>query len=209
MRRLLWFFIPITVGMNIQAAYENTTLNISTSGNTSSGGEYQNIGAIVPLGGQSLRAGTLSHLSGFASGFILQPETAFSGLADELNPDNDLDGLLDDDEVLIGSNLYNPDTDGDGMDDPSEVIAGTSLTNALDVLNVQILSQDSGLTELEWHGKAGRYYQLQYTDDLHATWTSSGSVVSGAAAFIQRAVAGNTPHCYYRILVGENSNEFE
>lgn len=190
-------------------AYENTTLNITAASGTLSGGGYQSIGAIVPIGGQTSRKGSLFHQSGYASGFILQPDTAFGVLPDELNPDNDSDGLLDGDEIIAGSNLWKSDTDGDGMDDSDEIIAGTSLTNALDILNVQIFSQGSGLTELEWHGKIGRYYQLQATDDLTAGWTSIGSVVPGVGADIYRTVAGYTPNGYYRVLVTGNPNEFD
>lgn len=50
-------------------------------------------------------------------GFLLQPETAHSGLADEWNPDNDLDGLNDGDEIVAGSGLYKSDTDDDGLGD--------------------------------------------------------------------------------------------
>lgn len=65
--------------------------------------------------------GTLHHQSGFASGFILCPETSFTSLPDELNPDNDLDGLIDNEELIAGSDPFNSDTDDDGLGDYMEV----------------------------------------------------------------------------------------
>ena len=48
-------------------------------------------------------------------------------------PDMDGDGLLDVDEVAIGTNALDPDTDGDGFDDGEEVLVmGTDPLNAHD-----------------------------------------------------------------------------
>lgn len=127
MKFFFYILVPVAVAVNVQAAYTNATLNITTCGSRLSCGRYTSIGAFSPLGGQDARSASFYNYSGFAAGFILQPQTAFSGLPDELNPDNDLDSLLDGEEIMAGSSLYNMDTDGDGLSDSEEVkTCGTS-----------------------------------------------------------------------------------
>jgi len=48
------------------------------------------------------------------------------GLGDVCDPDDDNDGLLDTDEILLGTNPLNPDSDGDGFSDGQEVQRGTN-----------------------------------------------------------------------------------
>jgi DNA-binding beta-propeller fold protein YncE len=48
------------------------------------------------------------------------------GLGDVCDPDDDDDGLLDTDEILLGTNPLNPDSDGDGFSDGQEVQRGTN-----------------------------------------------------------------------------------
>jgi hypothetical protein len=102
-------------------AYENTTLNITACGGRMAGARYTSIGSLVPVGGSTTFSGAFCNHSGFAAGFLLQPGTAFNGLADEWNPDNDLDGLYDGEEIVVGSSLYKIDTDADGLSDFDEV----------------------------------------------------------------------------------------
>lgn len=46
--------------------------------------------------------------------------------------DSDGDGLTDDEEIALGTNLYSPDTDGDGILDSVEKASGTDATNPSD-----------------------------------------------------------------------------
>lgn len=211
-------------------AYENTTLSISAAGCFSTGGNYKNTGSIVPVGGQTSRSGSFFHQSGFASGFILQPQTAFDGLPDELNPDNDLDGLDDGEEIAAGSNLWKSDTDsdglsdfdevrshgtnpsqsdsdGDGLDDADELVAGTSPTDSASVLEVA-LSHGASANQLSWFGVSGRYYQLEYTDDLSAGWQPYGniSVGTGSSIIMLDVAAGSNRFC--RIRVSDDPGNF-
>ena len=206
-------------------AYENTTLNISAAGSTSTGGSYTNTGAIVPVGGETSQAGTLYHQSGFASGFILQPETAFGTLPDELNPDNDSDGLVDSDEVIAGSNLWKGDTDGDGLSDPDEVrtygtspilsdtdsdgmndarelVAGTSPTNRNSVLSVSSTLLPDGRRELSWFGVSGRFYTFQYCSSLiEADWQSYPFEMSGSNELVALVDSEAASNRFYRVKV--------
>ena len=208
-----------------QAAYHNTALNISAAGSTSSGVRYENTGAIIPIGGQVSCAGTLHHTSGAAAGFILQPHTAFGSLPDELNPDNDQDGLDDSDEVLVGSSLYDSDTDddglsdldevrtygtspvladtdSDGMNDDGELIAGTSPTNRASILEVNCEVLSSGKRELSWFGVIGRAYIFQYCDELTASdWQSYPFELSGSGATVSMIDSSLEFSRFYRVEV--------
>ena len=55
---------------------------------------------------------------------ILDGDEATPG-TDPLNPDSDNDGALDGDEVTAGTDPLNPDTDNDGMLEPGEGAAGS------------------------------------------------------------------------------------
>ncbi len=189
-----------------------------------SGGGYTSIGSLVPVGGQTSQSGSLYNYSGFAAGFILQPQTAFSGLADEWNPDNDRDGLLDGEEIIAGSSLYNSDTDGDGLSDSAEVktygtspiladsdadgmndaqelIAGTSPTNRNSVLSVACEFLANGQKRLSWFGVQGRAYTFQYSDSLKADWQSYPFEVPGSGASISFLDSANLSNRFYRVKV--------
>jgi len=199
---VLLFFV-LFLSARVVHGYTNTTQNISSCGGTLSGGSYTSIGSFSPLGGQGSRSISFCNYSGFAAGFILQPETICSGLPDELNPDNDLDGLSDCDEIVAGTSLYNSDTDGDGMNDPQELVAGTSPTNSASLLDVQLSLSESG-NELTWYGVSSRYYQLEYTDDLASGWTPKGTVVCGFDAQIMDIDIATGAKRFYRIRVSDS-----
>ena len=205
--------------------YQNTTLNITSCGGRMTGAHYTNIGSLIPVGGATSFSRSFCNYSGFASGFILQPKTALNGLPDEWNPDNDLDGLPDGEEILAGSSLYLVDTDGDGlgdfievrlygsnpsltdsdddgMIDPNEVIAGTSLTNASSILMVECIVQPDGERLVSWFGVQGRSYIFQYVDALGTNaWQSSPFEVSGSDAPITFLDSSTAPSRFYRVKV--------
>lgn len=190
-----------------------------------SGGGYTSIGSLVPVGGQVSKSGSLFNYSGFAAGFILQPQTAFSGLADEWNPDNDRDGLLDGEEIMAGSSLYNSDTDSDGLSDPDEVktygtspvladsdadglnddrelVAGTSPTNRASVLSVACTLLPTGQKKLSWFGVQGRAYTFQYSDSLNSdNWQSYPFEIAGSGSAILLTDTETAPNRFYRVKV--------
>lgn len=224
MKKLLHIIVVIA-GVLCAQAYENTTLNVSAAGGRMSGSRYQSVGAIVPVGGQASLGGSLFHQSGFTSGFILQPETAFGVLPDELNPDNDSDGLSDGDEVLVGSNLWKSDTDddglpdydevrthgtspvladtdADGMNDFRELVAGTSPTNENSFLSVSATLLPDGRQELSWFGVAGRFYTFQHCASLpEGDWQSYPFEMSGADGVLSLIDSESATKRFYRVRV--------
>jgi len=224
MKQLVCNLICLCSGLAF-GAYSNATLNITACGGTMSGGGYTSIGSLIPVGGNDSQSASYYNYSGFAAGFILQPETAFSGLADEWNPDNDLDGLLDGEEIIAGSCLYNSDTDGDGLSDYDEVkiygtspiladtdgdgmtdahelIAGTSPTDGDCALSVICTLLSNGQMKLSWFGVQGRAYTFQYRDSLDSgNWQSHPFGISGQGAAISLIDAEVASNRFYRVKV--------
>jgi hypothetical protein len=71
------------------------------------------------------------------------------------------------------------------------------------VLDLQLTL--SGLAnELSWYGVNGRYYQLEYTDDLGTSWIPKGTVVSGANSAVLKLDIGAGEKRFYRIRVSDS-----
>lgn len=101
-------------------------------------------------------------------------------------PDSDMDGLLDPEEVTIGTVATTNDTDGDGLPDgleffsdgvdplvddgsdvdgdgapnSDELIAGTDPLEGTNFLSFLSISRQSGQVVLEWNSVTGRVYSL-------------------------------------------------
>ena len=100
----------------------------------------------------TLRADTRINLAGYNTEFNHTIDVGFiyrfgaSAIGDDLPPaaplDSDGDGLLDEDEIRLGTDPNNPDTDGDGLLDGEEV-----LTYKTDPLNPD--TDGDGLTDGE------------------------------------------------------------
>lgn len=211
MKRPKWayvFSILIPAAISVAAfsadeTYQNTMLNISACGGTMSGDRYVNFGSLVSVGGEGMRSATFYNHSGFSAGFILQPNTAFSCLSDEWNPDNDLDGLDDSEEIAAGSSLYSSDTDGDGMGDFDELIAGTSLTNSNSILALDLFMMPDGKLVISWFGVNDRAYIFEYSVSLSTNeWQSYPFEIGGSDStiiFIDDSSVVNSR--FYRVRV--------
>lgn len=224
MKRLV-FCMALCFPIFAFGAYSNITLNITSAGGRLTGANFTSIGSLSPFGGQDMWNGTLYNHSGFAAGFILQPETAHSGLPDEWNPDDDQDGLQDVEEIAAGSNLNKADTDNDGLDDYDEVkvygsspvlsdsdadsmpdfdevTAGTSPTNRSSFLSVTCVHLPNNQKKVTWFGVVGRVYTLQYCTDLVGDdWDSNPFEILGSGSVISFMDAPSASNRFYRVKV--------
>lgn len=141
------------------------------SGARSAGGDLIHVSAGAQPGGIGVsRSGTTLNSAGFLGGAILRPDRDGDGdgLPDEIDPDNDEDGLWDLDEVagtgfspITATDLNEPDSDGDGATDGAEAGAQTDPLDATAYLHFTRIERDaSGDVALDWMARENWLYQV-------------------------------------------------
>jgi len=132
----------------------------------------------------------------------------FKSVTANFSDDADNDGLLNTNELAIGTNPRKEDSDGDGMSDPNELIAGTSPTNSASSFRADFSGVGDG-QEIIWYGVAGRYYQLEYTEDLREPWTPIDySVHTGMDALLSQQDVEVSSSRFYRVRVSDDPASF-
>ena len=156
--------------------YSNSSDAVDGAGQWQSGGTFSNISAVGQSGGVSVSAnGAMRNLAGFLNTFILKPalDTDRDGLADELDPDNDNDGL--EDAVELAGSAFFPatttdlnlaDTDHDGATDAQEAAAGTDPLDASAYLRILSVRRVSTGVEVGWIGRSFYRYSMRGERDL-------------------------------------------
>lgn len=99
------------------------------------------------------------------------------------------------------------DLDHDGLSTWQEYIAGCDPTNRASVLDVGLSIGVSG-NEISWYGVNGRYYQLEYTENLREGWMLKGAIIQGADELIIDSDVSSVAGRFYRIRVSENASDF-
>ncbi|MDF7799273.1 sialate O-acetylesterase [Pontiellaceae bacterium B1224] len=84
--------------------------------------------------------------------------------------DPDYDGLLEDQEIALGTDPHNPDSDDDGQNDGFEFRAGTNPTNAASLFKVTNIMVVSNAVSLTWPSKSGNLYGVETSSAL-SEWT--------------------------------------
>jgi hypothetical protein len=158
------------------ATLSNATYVVDSAGGWSSGGTYSNLSVIAQSGGMVISASnSVVNYSGFLNTFVLNTEldTDNDGIADELDPDNDDDGLADIDE-LAGSafdpatvtDLNLSDTDGDGMSDLVEASSGTDPLDASVLLHFTSVESSGDDLVLGWQARSNWTYRIRASDSI-------------------------------------------
>lgn len=179
------------------AQFTNKSSVLDGSGTTSTGGAFTNISAAGQPGGiSSSTAGGMVNQAGFLNTFSLKPglDTDGDGVADEVDPDNDNDGLADASEV--GGSGFNPatvtqvnvaDTDGDGVLDGWEATAGTDPTNPNAYLEIVAISNTPSGKGVAWLARGNN----EKTYIVHARSTLTGT--TSTVIFSNTVAGGSAP----------------
>ena len=166
-------FTPVS-----HAQFTNKSSVLDGSGTTSSGGSFTNISAAGQPGGIAVSSsGGIVNQAGFLNTFSIKPglDTDGDGIVDELDQDNDNDGLADINEINgVGFNpstatLVNvADTDGDGVPDGWEAVAGTDPTDINALLELIAVSNTISGQGVAWlaRGNNQKTYVVRARESL-------------------------------------------
>jgi hypothetical protein len=189
-----WGFASGSLAYGAQARHLATVIDgsgrLSTNAVEIGGTSYRHVTAGAQPGGVARSgSGPLSHAAGFLHAVdIKRPRVDHDGdgAPDELEQDNDADGLTDVHEVegssflpLTPTDLNRADTDGDRVDDYAESVAGTNPTDPLAYLRLTDARRlgPSGLV-LEWRARHGKTYEVLAGDTLHRGAPTNVSAVA-------------------------------
>ena len=169
---------------------------LDAAGSRTTGGSLIHVSAVGQPGAVTVsEGGTFTHYGGFLSCITFFPglDTDGDGLADELDPDNDNDGLTDLAEVSGGAfmpatatDINDADSDDDGVSDGAEAAAMTNPQDANAFFGITLITAGGGPVNVEWTARSGKSYNLYGLDDL---------MLSGSAVLISNvtAVGGSAP----------------
>lgn len=191
--RLPILFILLCAGVARVSAqpYTNSSWVLDTSGIQSSAAPYSQTGACGQPGGIGMSTGgPFVNVSGFLNTSVFRPgsDTDGDGLPDEVDPDNDNDGLADDDELAgrafqppTATDVNNPDSDGDGFRDGAEAAAGTDPSSSASLLTITSIRKTTGGVVVGWLARDSRSYQVERAGALAGIGFLTGSVATVTA----------------------------
>ena len=169
-----WLYYLLMVGLLAATpkspAQTNSSSVVDASGSISSNAFFQNMSAVgqgSPVGFNQNTAN--QNYSGFLNTFVLNPQldADTDGIADENDPDDDNDDLLDTTELagdgfdpITPTDPFLEDSDGDGSTDGSESMAGTNPHDTNNLLEIVRLDLTGNMGLVEWKSRGGKEYEI-------------------------------------------------
>jgi hypothetical protein len=186
------------------AQISQTSSVMNGFGVRATGGTFTHISAAAQPGGVAVSYengsanynGGMINRAGFLSTFVMFPDldTNNNGIPDELDPDNDGDGLWDHWEITgekfdpaTPTDPNNPDSSGDGVSDYHAMVAGTDPTDPNATFRILEIDGDSADAQVTWlaRGNHERIYVVRVIDDSYDDTPSaviwSNTVAGGSA----------------------------
>jgi hypothetical protein len=199
--------LGVSLGM-ARGQIDQTSSVLDGSGTRASGGTYENISAAGQPGGIAVSSGGgYVNYAGFLNTFSLQPDldTDGDGLANEVDSDNDADGLTDLSEITGDS--FSPatatevnvaDSDGDFISDGEEAVAGTDPTNLNALLELVTIENVGAGREITWtaRGNNERTYVLKAAPEPgqpYSILVFSNTIAGGAAPWYETPASAIHP----------------
>jgi len=215
--------------VSAEAQYHNTSSVMNGFGGRSTGGTYAQVSAGAQPGGIGTSyEGGPAHYSGgrinragFLNTFVMFPDrdTRGNGIPDELDPDNDGDGLWDHWEVsgekFSPNSPTNPnlvDSDNNGISDFAEMIAGTNPNDPASAFQIVAIEPDGANKEVTWRARGNneRIYVVRTIDGSYngtpnvVIW--SNTVAGGSAPWYETTETISDPSVNARFYAIEVIN---
>ncbi len=141
-------------------------------------------------------------------------DTDRDGLPDAIDPDDDDDGLTDDQETLLLTNPWSADTDANGTADGDEDADGDGQSNLAELrvtltdprnpnsaFRTTLRRAPDGTLTLAFPTLAGRTYRIQRSHDLAAWLELANAPGTGAAFEAPLPPDPDAPRAFLRVLV--------
>lgn len=147
---------PANCAGGVEPVLSETCTVVSQVSNGSNGGSNggSNTGSLGDPTGTIAVAGTSTVSLPIGLGSVASPKASVV----VIKKDTDNDGLLDDFEIAIGTDIKKSDTDGDGVDDKKEVKAGLNPKGVKDVTDKAFMNKMKGKIFIQVEGRGEAWY---------------------------------------------------
>ena len=132
-------------------------------------------------------------------GYFTLSENASQPIYYYASADTDADGLVDSEEVGLGTAMTDSDSDDDRQSDADEIVAGSQPTSAASFFAADIRENPAGGPAMQWLARTNRVYEIEManpTNGLVFLPHVTGITVAAEQTFTTNLPAGETSRAY-------------